>query len=88
LAAQDNSTLINGYTEGTSGYHMLPIGSSLTTDFTISALTAESDYILYGILADLTGKQMESTFIIEFNTAEYYDSVYITTRFLDPEPTY
>lgn len=66
---------------------MLAIGASYETEFTIGGLTPESDYILYGILVDLIGQEMEDPFIIEFNTAEYYDSVVITAHFLDPQPT-
>ena len=79
--------LIDGAGNKTDNYFDQAIGTSLVYDFSITGLSPESDYILYGLLVDQAGNEMEEPFIIEFNTAEYYVSVTFTTGFTDPEPT-
>jgi hypothetical protein len=95
LADQTNTTLITGGESGQAGYSKVMIGASYQYDFTVPGLAPESDYMLYGMLVDLAGHEIGQEegkdggepFIIEFNTAEYYDSIMFNVRFNAPAPT-
>eukprot|EP00358_Blepharisma_japonicum_P005528 CAMPEP_0202941272 /NCGR_PEP_ID=MMETSP1395-20130829/1391_1 /ASSEMBLY_ACC=CAM_ASM_000871 /TAXON_ID=5961 /ORGANISM="Blepharisma japonicum, Strain Stock R1072" /LENGTH=1186 /DNA_ID=CAMNT_0049636345 /DNA_START=641 /DNA_END=4198 /DNA_ORIENTATION=- len=81
LMLPSNTSLISYASNNTAGYYTGYIGASFIYEFTISGLTTEHDYILYGILIDLNQNVMESVFSVDFYTAEYYDSIMITLKF-------
>ena len=87
MLVPSNMTLINNSLAGVSGYYEGIIDATYQYSFSISGLTAESDYVLYGLLGDVSGNFMASVFTIDLFTADLDDSIYFTVGFLQPYPS-
>lgn len=82
-----NTSLIDNSTMGTAGFYIGFIDASYQYSFSATGLIGEFDYILYGILGDMSGNIMNSVFTIDLFTADMDDSITFSLGFLDPVPT-
>lgn len=82
-----NTSLIANSSLGVSGYYLCYVGATHYCTTVIAGLVPEHDYILYGILADVSGNVMASVFSINLFTADLDSSVLFTLEFSAPYPS-
>ena len=87
LEQPSNTTLISNSTAGLPGFYVGIIDATYQYSFTATGLVGESDYILYGLLGDMSGNFMGSAFEIDLFTEDMDDSVTFSLSFLAPYPT-